>query len=195
MRTSDVLSKLAAEPGDQLSVKTILGNLGDKAFALLIVILGVPNCIPMPPPIPILCGFLLVGVAVQIGMGLTTPWAPRFILARTVAQSHVRRVAASAMPYVLKMERFSRARLHYAWPGFGNILIALMLATLSLGVITAAPFIGQIPWGLAVCLMGLGLVERDGVLIIASIMLALVGASLSAGFVYAIFIAIKGLVI
>ena len=195
MRTSDVLNRLAAAPGDQLSVATIFASLGDKAFALLIVILGVPNCIPMPPPIPILCGFLLIGVAVQIGIGLPSPWAPRFILARTVEQKHVQRAAARAMPLVLKMERFSRTRLHYAWPGLGHILIALLLATLSLGVITAAPFIGQIPWGLAVCLMGLGLVERDGVLIIGSIAAALIGASLSAGFVYAIFIGIKSLII
>ena len=195
MRTSDVLNRLAAAPGDQLSVATIFASLGDKAFALLIVILGVPNCIPMPPPIPLLCGFLLIGVAVQIGIGLPSPWAPRFILARTVEQKHVQRAAARAMPLVLKLERFSRTRLHYAWPGLGNILIALLLATLSLGVITAAPFIGQIPWGLAVCLMGLGLVERDGVLIIGSIAAALIGASLSAGFVYAIFVAIKSLVV
>ncbi len=190
MRTSEVLNKLAATPGERLSVETIFASLGDKAFALLIVILGVPNCIPMPPPIPIFCGFLLIGVAVQISMGLKSPWAPQFILGRTVALQDVQRAATRAMPLVMKMEQFSRTRLQWFRASLANILIALLLATLSLGIITAAPVIGQIPWGLAVCLMGLGLVERDGVLVIASLVAALIGASLSAGFVYAIVIAI-----
>ena len=30
----------------------------------------------------------------------------------------------------------------------------------TLGLLTAAPFIGQIPWGIAVCLVGLGLVGK-----------------------------------
>ena len=36
-----------------------------------------------------------------------------------------------------------------------------------------------------------GLVERDGVLVLASVVAAVIGAFLSAGFVYAIFVAIK----
>lgn len=192
MRTSEVLTKLAAEPGERLSVETIFASLGDKAFALLIVILGLPNCIPlMPPPIPLLCGFLLIGVALQIGFGRKSPWAPKVVLARSVAQKDVQSAANRAMPYVAKMERISQPRLQWITPGPGAVLAALLLGTLALGIITAAPFIGQVPWGLAVCLMGLGLVERDGVLLIASVLAALIGASLSAGFVYAVLVAIK----
>ena len=190
MRTSEVLNKLAATPGERLSVATIFASLGDKAFALLIVILGLPNCIPMPPPIPILCAFLLIGVAIQIGVGRKAPLAPQFILNRSVAQKDVRRAAERVMPAVLKMERFSRPRLQWVQPRVAGLLIAVLLVMLSLGIITAAPFIGQIPWGLAVCLMGLGLVERDGVLLIACVAAAFIGASLSAGFVYAIVVAI-----
>ena len=78
--------------------------------------------------------------------------------------------------------------------GLANIFIGAVLIVLSIGLLTAAPFIGQIPWGIAVCLVGLGLVERDGVLVIAGLVAAAVGASLSASFVYAIFVAIKNLV-
>ena len=112
MRTSEVLTNLAAAPGERLSVATIFSSLGDKGFALLIVILGLPNCIPlMPPPIPLICGFLLIGVALQMGFGRTAPWAPAFVLARSVAQADVRKAAEKAMPFVRKMERFSKPRL------------------------------------------------------------------------------------
>ena len=60
-------------------------------------------------------------------------------------------------------------------------------------MLTAAPFIGQIPWGWAVCLLGLGLVERDGLLIVAAVIWGAIGAMLSAGFVYAVFVALTNL--
>ena len=196
MRTSDVLNKLAATPGERLSVAMIFASLGDRAFALLVVILGLPNCVPlMPPPIPLLCGFMLIGVALQIGFGRRLPWAPRFVLARSVAHKDFERAVVRAMPYVLKMEKLSKSRLQWFKPGSANILIALLLITLAFGIITAAPFIGQVPWGLAACLVGLGLVERDGLLVIASMVVTLIAASLSAGFVYAVFIVIKSWVI
>ena len=51
--------------------------LRDRAFALLVVVLALPNCLPMPPPIPLVCGFLLAFVAIQIALGRSTPWLPR----------------------------------------------------------------------------------------------------------------------
>jgi hypothetical protein len=58
--------------------------------------------------------------------------------------------------------------------------------TLALGLIVAAPIVGQIPLGLAVCLLGLGLVERDGLVVIAGLVVGSVGIALNVGFVYAI---------
>ena len=66
-------------------------------------------------------------------------------------------------------------------------VLGLVILVLALGLIVAAPFIGQIPLGLAVCLVGLGLVERDGLLIIIGAVVGAAGLLLSAGFAYAIF--------
>jgi hypothetical protein len=68
-RISGVLSSIAGNSGDRLTVADIVAVLRDRAFALLIVLLGLPNCLPMPPPIPLVCGLLLGLVAVQIAAG------------------------------------------------------------------------------------------------------------------------------
>ena len=44
--------------------------------------------------------------------------------------------------------------------------MGVALLAFSLALVTAAPVIGQIPLGLAVCLVGLGLVERDGYVVV-----------------------------
>ena len=113
MRTSEVLTKLAAEPGERLSVAAIFANLGDRAFGLSIVILGLPAAVPMPPPIPLICAALLLALAVQMIFGRKTPWAPRALLAKSVAQSDVRRVAARVVPLVQRLERWTRPRLQW----------------------------------------------------------------------------------
>ena len=191
MRTSDILAKLVDEPGDRLSLETIFANLGDRSFALLVVILGLPNCIPMPPPIPLICALLLVAVALQMIFGRKAPWAPRYMLAKSVSRADVERAAGRAMPYLHWLEKWSRPRLQWTESGLGALLIGLLLLFLAIGLLTAAPFIGQIPWGLSICLLGLGLVEGDGVLVLAALVAGALGAFLSAGFVYAIVIAIR----
>jgi hypothetical protein len=64
-RTSAILMALAAQPHERLTVGDIVGVLRDRAFAFLVVLLGLPNCLPMPPPIPLLCGLFLSLVALQ----------------------------------------------------------------------------------------------------------------------------------
>ncbi len=193
MRTSELLVKLAGEPNERLTIGDILAALGDRSFALLVVILGLPNCIPMPPPIPIFCALLLIGVAVQIAIGCEAPWAPALVLRRSVARKDVALAASKAIPLLRKLEKFSQPRLDWFGHPRATLAVGALLMALALGVLTAAPVIGQIPWGWAVCLLGLGLVERDGLLIIGALVLGSVGALLSAGFVYAVFMAIRNM--
>ena len=65
-------------------------------------------------------------------------------------------------------------------------LVGVLLFTLALGLLFAAPVVGQMPLGLAVCLVGLGFVERDGVLVLAGLVVGAFGFTLSLGFVWAI---------
>jgi len=57
---------------------------------------------------------------------------------------------------------------------------------LSLGLVFALPVIGQIPIGIALCLMGLGLVERDGYLTLIGFAIGLMGVAFSYGFIVAV---------
>jgi hypothetical protein len=192
MRMSEVLIRLESEPGDRLSIGTIFATLSDRSLALMVVLLGLPNCIPMPPPIPTLSGLLLVFVALQIGFGRKALWLPDIVLRRSIEKVHVDRAVARALPWVLRLEAYSRERLLLVAPTLSAVLTSVLLVVLALGMLTAAPFLGQIPFGLGVCLVGLGLVERDGALIVAGSLLGAIGLFISASFIYAILMAVRG---
>ena len=193
-RTSQILLALASQPGERLTVRQIMAVLQDRAFALLIVLLGLPNCLPMPPPIPLVCGLLLALVAIQIVFGRDAPWLPRQLMNRSVARSDVERAVARAIPVFRRLERISRPRMTFLDTPFSMRLMGIVILVLSLGLLFAPPFVGQIPLGLAVCLVGLGLVERDGLVIMGGLVIGSIGMTLSLGFVYAIFTGIETLI-
>jgi hypothetical protein len=186
-RTSQILASLASQPGERLTVRDIMAVLQERAFAVLVVLLGLPNCLPMPPPIPLVCGLLLALVAVQIIFGRPMPWLPRALLNRSVARTDVERAVNRAMPAFRRLERFSRPRMTFLDTPVTLRLMGVVILLMALGLLFAPPFVGQIPLGLAVCLVGLGLVERDGLVILGGLVVGSVGMTLSLGFVYAIF--------
>jgi hypothetical protein len=186
-RTSDTLPALAvAGQGPGITLRDILKTLGERGFALLVVGLGLPNCLPMPPPIPLLCGLLLIFVALQMVLGWTTPWLPGFLLEKTVSRATLANFIERAMPWVRKLERFAQPRLGLFDSRLAFRLIGSALMVFSLALVFAAPFIGQVPLGLAVVLIGLGLVERDGLLVLGGICIGCAGTALSLGFVLAL---------
>jgi hypothetical protein len=186
-RTSQILASLASQPGERLTVRDIMAVLQERAFAVLVVLLGLPNCLPMPPPIPLVCGLLLAFVAVQIIFGRQMPWLPRALLNRSVARTDVEKAVGRAMPAFRRLERFSRPRMTFLDTPVTLRLMGIVILIMALGLLFAPPFVGQIPLGLAVCLVGLGLVERDGLVILGGLVVGSVGMTLSLGFVYAIF--------
>jgi len=190
-RTSQILLALASQPGERLTVRDIMAVLQDRAFALLIVLLGLPNCLPMPPPIPLICGLLLALVAIQIVFGRDAPWLPRQLMSRSLARSDVERAVGRAMPAFRRLERFSRPRMTFLDTPFAMRIMGAIVLVMALGLLFAPPFVGQIPLGLAVCLVGLGLVERDGLVVIGGLVIGSIGMTLSLGFVYAIFTGIE----
>jgi hypothetical protein len=193
-RTSQILLALASQPGERLTVREIMAVLQDRAFALLIVLLGLPNCLPMPPPIPLVCGLLLALVAIQIVFGREAPWLPRQLMNRSMARSDVERAVGRAVPAFRRLERISRPRMTFLDTPLALRLMGAVVLILSLGLLFAPPFVGQIPLGLAVCLVGLGLVERDGLVVVGGLVIGSIGLTLSLGFVYAVFTGIDTLI-
>ena len=194
MRLSQVLVLLAAEPEERISFRDILAVLSDRSFAILVVLLGLPNCLPMPPPVPTVSALLLVMIAVQMAVGRPEPWFPGVILRGSVARSDVLRAVKRALPVVSVLERWSRPRLGIFNKRTGSILGSLLLITMAIGMLLAAPLVGQVPYGLAVCLFGLGQIERDGVLVLSGLVAGAVGVVLSASFIYGLVSAIRAVI-
>lgn len=184
--TSEVLVALAGGGSERLSVREILRALRHQAFALLVAVLGLLNCLPMPPPVPLVSGLLLAFVAIQIIVVQPAPWLPRPLLDRSIARADFARAVGRALPALRRLERLSRPRLAFFDTLLGMRAVGAILLAIALGLLVAAPFVGQIPLGLAASLVGLGLVERDGAIVLGGVFVGVLGIGLSLGFLVAL---------
>jgi hypothetical protein len=186
-RISDVLDDIAANAhGARVTLGEIMASLEERAFALLMVVLGLPNVLPMPPPIPLLCGFFLVFIALQIVLGRHRPWIPRRALTASVPRDKLDKAVARATPVLRMLERFSRRRLSFLPADWELRGAGILLLIVSIGLVGAAPLIGQIPMGISICLMGLGLFERDGVVMLVAALFGAIGLVFNFGFILAV---------
>lgn len=174
-RTSELLSAIVvAHSAERIGVGEVVHALRNRAFGLSILLLGLPNCLPMPPGIPVICGVLLCLVGVQMSIGRDELWLPRWLANRTFSRSLLERIINGALPWVRRFEGYSRPRLEQFSSPVARAVLGGLVVLLGLLLMLPIPIFGNLPPGIAVCILGLGLVERDGAFICAGIVATLI---------------------
>jgi len=175
-----VLQALVADrDSERLTLGQIIHAMGERAFGPLLFIFAVPNILPTPPGTAGIMAIPLVFLTVQMVLG-RVPWLPGFLVRRSVARETFARFVARAAPWLAWAGRFLRPRLGLFVRPMSERLVGLVCLFLSLVLLMPIPFANSAP-AFAICLFGLGLLERDGVWILAG-MIAAAGATALAGF-------------
>lgn len=149
-----------------MAIGDLVNALRNRAFGILFLLFGIPNCIPMPPGIPVICGIILALIGLQMALGRHDLWLPDVIARRTFSRAMLEKVVNRSRPYIRKFENWSQPRYAHVSGPLGRHLIGATVVVLGLVLaFLPIPFFGNIPPGIAVCILGLGLVERDGLII------------------------------
>lgn len=174
-RTSELLAALVtAHSAERIELGELVHALRNRAFGLTILLFGIPNCLPMPPGIPVICGVILCLVGIQMAIGRDELWLPGWLAARSFSRDLLERIINRALPWVERFEGYSRPRQELFTGPTARRVIGLMVVVLGLELMLPIPILGNLPPGVAVCILGLGLVERDGVFIIAGTVATLI---------------------
>ncbi|MCV3271010.1 exopolysaccharide biosynthesis protein [Roseobacter sinensis] len=168
---SDRLDQLAeGAPGSAVSLAWILGQLHERAFGLFLLVLALPCCIPFLYGIPQIVALPLMFVSAQILMGRETPWLPERLATRTVAVDGLRNLARRAGPWLRQIEAFSRPRQTQLTRAPLDRFVGLALVLFSASILVPIPGTNTVP-GFAVVLVSMGLLQRDGLLVILGTLL------------------------
>jgi hypothetical protein len=183
---SFILQALAHDDSrERISVADLLAALGDRALAAMLFVFAVPNVLPVPPGTSAILGTPLVFLAAQLAFG-RQPWLPAVIARRTMTRADFAALVRRISPWLARAERLLRPRLtRLALPPM-EYLVGLVCLTLAVVLVLPVPLGNMLP-ALAISLLALGTMERDGAWILAGLAAAVVSAVVVSGVVFAIF--------
>jgi hypothetical protein len=187
-RISDALRRLLREAnGRAMTIREMVNILHGRGLQFVVILLCLPFLAPVSIPgisIPFGLAIALSGLRIAFGH---RPWLPKFILNRSISFSVLEKMVHFGCAIYERVEKVIRPRLGILLdgPGMGMMIgsaIALSGVFLSLPIPPPFPLTNTIP-GFAIICLSLGLMERDGGLIlcgygltvIAAIYVALIG--------------------
>lgn len=181
---SVMLYALANDPSRQrIAVGDLLTALGDRALAALLFVFAVPNVLPVPPGVSAVLGAPLVLLALQLTFG-RRPWLPAVMARRTLSRSDFAALVRRIGPWLARAERLLQPRISpLALPPM-EYLVGLVCLLLAVVLVLPVPLGNMLP-ALAISLLALGILERDGLWILAGLLVAAVSAVVVSGVVWA----------
>lgn len=181
---SQVLRDLAQEPGaERISIGDLLAALGDRAVAALLFVFAVPNIVPTPPGASTVLGAPLLILALQLTFG-RRPWLPAVVRRQSMSRDDYQKLAARITPWLERAERLLRPRLSVLALPPMEYVVGLVCLLLAIVLVLPIP-LGNIPPAIAISLMALGILERDGLWVLAGLMAAATSSVVVSGVVVA----------
>ena len=119
--------------------------------------------------------------AAQMVMGRDQLWLPRWLAAKSFARADLQRIVRRAEPWIQSLERVAKPRLHLFADARSRRFIGAVGVILGVALVLPIPIIGNIPLGVPICILGLGLVERDGAIILGGYVASALGLAVTAG--------------
>lgn len=184
-----MLEALASdERRERISIGDLLAALGDRALAALLFVFAVPNVLPVPPGTSTILGAPLVFLAAQLAFG-RQPWLPAIIAERTMTRADFAGLVRRISPWLTRAERLLRPRAIALTQPPMEYLVGLVCLLLAVVLVLPVPLGNMLP-ALAISLLALGILERDGLWILAGLVAAALSAVVVSGVVFAVFKAV-----
>ena len=163
----------AAVQGERVSMRAMVQAHGPEAQGTLLLLLAMPCLLPVPGVGTVL-GLGMAALAVAMWRGQCAPCLPQRVADLELPPHWARRVLQALATAYAMAGRHARPRLsHLAGPHWRSA-VSVAVGLMATIVVLPIPFGNLLP-ALALILVGLGLVFRDGV----AVVLGLVGAGLA----------------
>lgn len=159
-----LLRRLADDGGEAgLTLHQIRDRLDERAYGLLILILTIPCLVPGLYGVPQAVGVIIIIVAAQLLIGREEPWLPRRVLNLRAKGKWLKAMADFAETRLGWVDRLSRPRLLMFATGAGERMAAVFMILATLTIVL--PMTNTIP-SVALALLSVGLIQRDGLFVL-----------------------------
>lgn len=180
-----MLDHIAGLDGEEqrISMRQVVESVGSRSFGPLLLVMGVTLFSPLSgiPGMAVFAGLFVMLIAVQMLLGRKNFWLPAFILDRSVPEQKLVKAINWVKPTARRIDRLIKPRLNFMLHPSSTYLLAGLCVVVAAGL----PFLELVPFsssivGLALAILGLALVARDGLLVLIAVAFILLAGGLLA---------------
>lgn len=165
--------------GEQITLGALSDAMEERAFGLLLLVLALPCCLPFVYVLPQLVALPMVILAWQMASGRNAPWLPETLRKRSMSIQSLLDVVERASRYGGWLEKLAHPRILPLTSERGVRITGALLVVPCLSVLVPLPLTNTVP-GFGVALAAIGLIERDGLFVIAGVVGGLLWVALLA---------------
>jgi len=182
-----VLLRAVRGESEKVSVRDIIDALDSRSFGLAVLLFALPSVVPMPPGVPTVVGIILLIVSIQMAFGREELWLPGILSKREFDRKSLVGAFEGLAPKLAVIEKVMKPRLLFMTGRVGSIFIGIVVLVMAIVLILPLPPGGNFPPALACAVLGLGLAQRDGALVLIGLVASVV-AMIAVSFVTLVFI-------
>ena len=193
--TSELLIRIVENcPDGPISIGDLIDGLADRAFGILFLMLTVPTAVPGPPGMPTAFGIPLLIFTAQLALKYDRPWMPDFVRRRRFSRNALLGVLRRVRPALAWLEGICRPRMLRLTERKGECRLGVFFFLCTIVLVNPIPIpFSHLPLAMAMVVLSLGYVERDGIVIIAGIIGALIGTAINISMLGGVFVLIAKL--
>ena len=182
---SQLLRRLIEEyPGNEIGPADIAEWLNERALAGLLLLFALFNTLPLPPGTTLITGIPVLLLSGQLMLGQAKPWLPQFLRKRTISKAQLGTILGKFLRWEHWIERLFRPRLFQLVDGGATRLIGLVCFLLAVVVELPIPGANQAP-SLTIAMFMVAIIYRDGLAVLAALVLTVASAVLASGLIVA----------
>jgi hypothetical protein len=165
--TSEILQDLASSYEGAVTVKDIVAAMGLRAHGIALILFSLPDAIPLPiPSLSTVLGIPLVLIAFHLVLFGEGSGLPQRAMKARIPLRAIKLLARFGVPFLRALEYVTRPRLNVVlsyerWIGLVCLYLSLLL-------LLPIPFV-NFPPALCLLLIALGMVQRDGVVVLVGL--------------------------
>jgi hypothetical protein len=184
-RTSEVLREFVARQTEpRVSLGALRDALGDRGFGVLILFFALPNLVPLNIPLlSAVLGVPLVLLAAQLTYGRHEPWFPNWLTRQSFPRESFAAVVNRSLPYLEATEKLLRPRLTRLLSWTGERFVGVALLVMALVLTAPIPFGNWLP-AFAIAIIGIAMVEKDGLAVIIGLIFGVIGVGIAGTVVF-----------
>ena len=171
----------AALPAERVSLQALAQAHGPAAHGTLLLLMAAPCLLPVPGVGTVL-GLGMAALAAAMWQGHSAACLPRRVAELELSRHRAQRVLGLLASAYAMAGRYARARLSHLASAGRRSWTAAAVGLMAVIVVLPIPFGNVLP-ALAMMLIGLGLVFRDGVAVVLGLAMAGLALFVTAGLV------------